>query len=406
MNLPNKMAIMRGERSLKGLRQKIFQVARRPGLVVPDVQDPIPEDCGRDLYDFYLTKRRGELCWRGENVFDTAQDVVDAMMDRYDETSIGGTANDRTITCWVDAAPTVLFEGGNFYGNVTIPDGRNLQGYFTAPGSGFQIEGWTTSFFGTWNVGNGFLQLDFKNMNFNGWVLNGSTIWLKFDYCNFTGDFDFGVGETFTDLAIEAKYSFLGDIFKGNAALGLQNHNLFICFIDHGFVGSIEANSAQLILTSNCFMDELVFNSLQDCRIFDGHHARDSVQGGETAWLHILDDYRRVALTGNHFNGARDWDALVNLDIPSGGGFRHKLLIGNNTIDFRGSGTPTDNYIVQKTGAGDARNVMVRGNSIYGLAASTQKGARGVYIDSVFGMNAPNDLDYSGVSGPGNVIWQ
>ncbi len=115
--------------------------------------------------------------------------------------------------------------------------------------------------------------------------------------------------------------------------------------------------------------------------------------------------FKSLYLDQIEWGGFRDDTAFVSLDLGVTSAFNRQLVVNDCHPRFLGSGTPTTNYLVKNAGSTPAQAVLVQGNTVDGRL-STPAGATGAFERSTFGPNTPNTLDYSGVTGPDNMIWQ
>ncbi len=400
------------ERALRGQARTVFQQQRRPGLVVPRADPIVPEDCGRELYDFYLTHRKGQPCWQGDNVFDTAQ----AMWDHANLTSLqGGGTPDRGYTCWVDPAPPLLAApGSNTYGDMIADTTASLPLSMISIGGGDIFTGFNGARLGKihWNDSPYFV-LELENITVDSIDITLQVCWLKTKNCQIGPVTNTMLG-SFAELHCSAFKSRFGDIVltadPSLANNGFLGDSVFDqCILDKIFIdGTFDAEFI------SCYIEDWTSGTLDRVRM-DGIIAqRVTTVGGIDAWMHILSVYEESQLLNIIFHretfSAGPVDALINMDlIVTANPLQDstELVVANCALNsIEGGGAPPwrDQYIVQKTGPGEAERLVLQDCT----NASTQaKGAiGGPFTKAVFGPNTPNSLDYSGVTGTGNKIWQ
>ena len=158
------------------------------------------------------------------------------------------------------------------------------------------------------------------------------------------------------------------------------------------FLGSIEANVIDIFHMQDGWFDGVLVGRLGDCTfntILGSGFAPTYL--GDSAAIHIVNSYNAVAIDG--WSGA---DIILRIDSMDDEDF---LIVRNVTVfsNF------TTIFMIENVGI-EAANVLMTG--CIGGTAVNANGVTGPFRNSVFGMNSPDCLDYSGVFGPGNKIWQ
>lgn len=373
------------EKSTRRNQRRLYQLERRKAIEIPPAIEPEVNPCSHpDIYDFYLSYRKGQPCWDQDNVYDTFQSVMDAAAVLYVELSNAGLI--RPVTIWVDP----YNPGGSGYGDCllsalsSVPNGE-LVFSMTAPGAGSINEAWAPSYLGMLQIGEAdpmsdlYVVLDIENLFID-------------EIIAYTDFFP-----TFRHVGIQKITLYEND--NGTRSGIVEGE-----FIST-YVGKIDAHEGYTYITnfdSQCLLGPMIIgqtlNTKWDgCANYRGPNDPNELVGGYLSWLVITDSFEdcvfkgtAVVAGGNLVNPF----SLVTFFLSSTENTNIGFSIEGNII---GSGfdNALASYFTASIGSQVPKKVFVLGNI---NKFPNGKGAIGNFDDSVFGPNLPDNLDYSGVT--------
>ncbi len=404
VDLEQRFRTIEAERGLRRQGRTIFQQQRRPEIVLSQ-NIIVPDNCGHPQYDFYLSARKGQPCWDGPNVFDSAQELYDNVL------AFAGGNTPRAFTVWVD--PLAVGDYGDMICTTQGTLDEFVVSFSTIPGGSINTATRAATIDRIHLSSVSYIVLDFKNMAINSIDLSNPTgvAWLNVEGCR-VGPIRGLPLSDFSEFKISGHETWFDSIILTDDVTNLNSGNLIDgnfnnCVIDGGFVISTIVD----IQVSNTDIGWMVFGDFNSCDFQGIRGTGSSTEGGIVAWMHILHKFSESGLSNVTYQRAASdlapIDALVNMELAAIGINDNKLLTMANCglSHLEGGSSPAwnDIYLLRNGGAEPGRLISMMGN----VNVSTQaKGATGPFTNSTFGPNCPNSLDYSGVTGAGNKIWQ
>ena len=351
----------------------------------------IPEQVGGPLAEWINKHIRSPHGWGGWPLYDYIVDCDWAdtgwpegtVINQYTGTKIYSTVQGAVTDIDAADAPKSVFVCGGWYAEaVTVGYGTwlSLEGTMEVLGNSTVINSLTLA---------GANCMSMKGIEITGDVSVGSWAELRWDHCTIDGKF--------YDPAAAG---------SGNAPLTDSK------FTNCVFHGRMEA-SGGIVEFVNCDCPgSLYIREYANTVTFVGGH----IDGGRYWPTDPLEDCVRIGtqcqdisfvgtffhITGPSTTKPDQCAYVAFVDDKTGGSCKRITLEG---CTFNGGQATKPLYLINNRSSSPVDKLIIGGCS-YLPDGGIDQGIDGAFTDSTFGPNAPDDIDYTGITGTGNVIYQ